>query len=400
MSDTTLINLHITGFGPFLNVVKNPSSTIMNLVADYFKSKLENNNNNKEEPKVIVQIASTTELEVSVQRVEQYIGEMMTTTKSNTKSNHHQQQMKKIINFFLHFGINRGAKKTIAVEVEAENCVLIPPNDHSKFDSYYCAEIFHKKGTTPKNNDNDSAPSSNSSCSSSSDQEDDENSKDDDQSFKADSAAATESDDNKKKKPTTAAPSSPSSSLQIRHKSRIVSCLCPTKLRQITEELLLVASHGLSDSVPNQLYFTEAAQIANKTADERAVLSVPEFYNLAPSTDAGKYLCNFIFYMSLLKLSLRNTTEKIREMKMKYANRETLKRFVALKRHTPSFLSSFGLNTTTIETADNDENNNNNHTNTENHSLFIHVLDPLRVTEKNQVELICKFLEKLFDRLQ
>ena len=103
------IKLHLTGFGPFLNVKENPSSTIMKLVADYYRRSFtadEDDESTKNSINKIITVVSTDELEVSVQAVQKYIeGE------EEKLSQHYQSTGEKngdtgagpVIDIFIHF---------------------------------------------------------------------------------------------------------------------------------------------------------------------------------------------------------------------------------------------------------------------------------------------------------
>jgi hypothetical protein len=335
-----MIQLHITGFGPFLDVTENPSSTIMRLVAKHFSE-----SNQKEKVKVL----SQTELEVSVQAVERYIQEMVNAEQQQQQQKYSNEKSSSIVHFFLHFGINRGSEETVAIETEAENCVWIPPNDHSKFDSYYCAKIS-PDDTDPQKNKNSSI-----------NEKEIVSSIIPEEKFTGDNAGdqltPVNDDDEQqqqiKKPPSTTTP---------------VVCTRITALQSVVKEI--------------------CAQSFNKMIDvvKRKGNEINEKFRVAPSANAGNYLCNMLCYLSLFKLSSLQSIPSMRAFNMKVA----------------AFLQMFHSNVPFLvrESKNNEEEQKLSVVKREkNHSLFIHVMDPTRVSEEQQAEVICVFLEKLFEKL-
>lgn len=334
-----MIHLHITGFGPFLDVTENPSSTIMKMVGKYFGNKKN------------VKVVSQDELEVSVQAVEQYINN---TLKTEQEENNNDTAA---VHFFLHFGINRGSKETIAIETEAENCVWIPPNDHSKFETHYCSKISSDTLVKQQTQTNVEQRRENEQPST---------------TFSADHAGDQVMSSTST---TISTPPPPTTTVT----QQVVSTRI-TSLQSIIKEICSTTFEKMITVVDDNHKSEEQDE---KEKEE------PKRFKVAPSVNAGKYLCNFIFYLSLAKLSVQQSVQNVRSLGIEV----------------PSFVEMFNRNIPYLLRNKQQQQDEKVDTTAviinrnKNHSLFIHVMDPSRVSEKQQADAICIFLEKLFEKL-
>ena len=340
VADVPTVELVLTGFGPFLNVVHNPSSVIMRLVAKYFGEKptATDDSSNTDAGavgapcSVRVVVTSVDELEVSVQAVDRYVRKKRasldtaaaasasdagnaaahqstidTTDATATTATadpaaappscREEARDANAIVLFVHFGVNRPAEGSIQVETEAVNCVTLPAGDHSGFATDVCAPIVRDPSNTSVAAAAAAAavvaPASRAGAATPHDDADADASAPVASAAAAAGAAASFTKDSGVGKPGAA--TQPSSSTIAPYHRTLVTSLAA----QVREVCTAIAGRVRRGNPTNNNNNKGDASDAAAPAPAAVTARPP----IVPSTNAGTYLCNFVFFLSLLKLA-------------------------------------------------------------------------------------------------
>jgi pyroglutamyl-peptidase len=128
--------VHLTGFGPFMDVVDNPSAHIARDLAKALPPSAE--------------LVSVHELEVSMRGVDDYFAQEMLLLneeagKLTVPAEGAQVAPKEVQHLFVHFGVHRGARGEIRLEVRGQNEAHFPDGDmngvvrnHAPIDDSQC----------------------------------------------------------------------------------------------------------------------------------------------------------------------------------------------------------------------------------------------------------------------
>jgi pyrrolidone-carboxylate peptidase len=351
-SPPRVVRLHLSGFGPFLNVVNNPSSSIMRLVAKHF-SDAGALAGPASHPRV--EVASATELEVSVQAAARYVSELR-----EREAARNAEDEAASATFFLHFGVNRGASDTIFIETQAVNCVVLPAGDRSGFAQPVCAPIVAQGKSTRARNAQSEPPVPAAAAV-------------DGKPFAADfsgGAAATAAADG------TSAPRG-------------------GRVRALVTSVAAAVAAACAATLPFAPTRAGRADNGDEEATREGSSLVPASVRIAPSSDAGKYLCNFLFFASLRFLSNGATGRRV----WSCLPDEGMRR--AWRDSAPAVADGALSDESGDSDGDGDSAANPcPHGSTGRHrhssSLFIHVLHQERCCEEEQASAIIAWLERLF----
>jgi hypothetical protein len=121
----SVIRLHVTSFGPFLDVVDNPSQRIGELLQNRFAA---SDNKDQVGETCVVTLADHCTLEVSVDAVAAYFDKGPLSF-VNQPEDDNKASAASVLDLFAHLGVHRGAHGEIRVELQGVNDLHCPQGD-------------------------------------------------------------------------------------------------------------------------------------------------------------------------------------------------------------------------------------------------------------------------------
>lgn len=375
----SVVGLVMTGYGPFLDVLVNPSDSIMKTVAATLAQQ-QVSSTGASGPKFLLLAQHV--LDVNVQAVARYMseaGSVVETAAAAATTASDSVDCTAVL--CCHFGVNRSAVDTIAVECVGKNCVVLPARDaNSGFSGAVCCPIVSSDSSRKKSEDAAATAATNN------DDDDEEGNNANESKVRKVAADFADGDSGSSSSSTTVSASSSSSPASTAGK-------CPALISPITNLV-----HEICSSLPLLIEEAEDHKDEGQNEDEKAAQEDDAstgassknkkktrkcVARMQPSADAGSYLCNYLLHQSLLRWGggkkcfvdfpsedvARGWKEAESKPMLGDGQTDSDRVASAATRRRPVY------------------------------SLFIHVLDPIRMSIETQAAGIVEFLRRLADKL-